>query len=1097
MATWGPGAERHPLLADAAGRLWTALPGRVEALGVDGSVAASLALEDGAVVSAAVEDGEGNLWLGTSGAGLYRVRRHHVSVLGAEAGLTDGQVSRASRGVDDDVLVLDAAGRLFQWSPTGVDTLFEPERQPGRAEAAVTDGRQTVWVAILESRDLRLRGRRADGTTLEVDVPSMPIKRIVPDPRDEGVLWLAGSSVYAVRPEAPGGPRVEGPFLAGSFGARDLIVTRDGTVWVAGPQGVARIVDREVETFLATDGYPTGDARALLEDEGGALWIGRYFGGLVRYSDGAFDVVRRDDGLWDDVVSSLLDDGLGNLWMGSNAGVHRVSLAELEAFFAGRTERVRGVGYGRSDGFRNPEASGWHGYRDMAGRLWFPTFSGAAVVRPDAVVARQRTPPRVQIQGVRAGARFLPADSVVRLARGVRRVDVAFGAVALTDAVGMRYQVRLDGVDDDWVDVGGQRQVTYATVPPGRRTFRVRAVNGAGVESTAPASLALVAPPLFTETPAYRLLLALLAAGVLAAAYHLRIRQLRAREAHLEGVVADRTRALFREGERTRSALARVEEQAAELLALHEAKSRFYANVSHELRTPLTLVQGPLRDVLDGRLGPTTDSVREQVEIVLASGLRLGELVEQLLDVARLESGTLRLDVRRQDQSPLLRRLAASFGALARTREIDFEARVPAEPLWAALDADQMEKVYGNLLANAMKFTATGGTVRFSAAVEERGGGGELVVTVEDDGPGIPHEEQGRVFERFHQADGSARRVHGGVGLGLALVKEITESHGGTVTLDSTPGAGSRFTVRTPVEPVESVEPTEPLESVATVEQPERGGDDDEAARPTVLVVEDHDDLRAYVRRHLEGLYRVVEAVDGHDGLERARQLVPDLILCDIMMPGMDGEELCRAIRRDPDIDFLPVVMITARAGRDVRLSALEGGADDYLVKPFDPEELRLRIRNLLHSRRRLRERIESDGRALPRIAALAPQGGSADDTFLAALDAVLAEHLGNEDFDAEAMARALSMSRATLYRKTEAALGDSPVELLWRTRLRQAAQWLDETDATVSEVAYACGFKTVPHFTRRFKELFGTTPGAYRRGDRPTDGAPPAHHGG
>ena len=600
----------------------------------------------------------------------------------------------------------------------------------------------------------------------------------------------------------------------------------------------------------------------------------------------------------------------------------------------------------------------------------------------------------------------------------------------------------------------------------------------------------------------------LLATGALWFLYHLRVRRLRIREATLERLVEARTGELARSKGETEAALATVEAQARELRSLDEAKSRFFANVSHELRTPLTLVQGPLQDVLDGRLGPTPDAVREQVATVLASGRRLGELVEQLLDVASLEAGELRLHLRKQDLRPLFERFAQSFRALARNRGIEFVANLPAGPVPATVDADRMEKVYANLLANAFKFTPGGGRVTYTVETVAEGDVAQLVVTVEDDGPGIPLAEQQRIFDRFHQVDDSAKRTRGGAGLGLALVREVTELHGGSVAVWSEPGTGSRFTVRVPVDGPADVAPA-PTTTAASDESPGRVEPDleervavtavgvaapaldalapsdadvesDEAERPTILVTEDHAELRAYLRRHLEDRYRVIEASNGREGLDTARRTIPDLILCDVMMPEMDGEEMCRAIRADPELSYLPVIMVTAKASRQSRLSALEGGADDYLVKPFDPQELRLRVGNALASRRRFAERLLAEGRALPFVPLELP-GSRPDRDFETSLDAVLRERMGDEDFGVDDMASTMAMSRATLYRKADDALGMSPMELLWTFRLKQAAHWLQETDGTVSEIAYASGFKTVPHFTRRFKERFGTTPAAYR----------------
>lgn len=1084
---------RRASFLDSQQRLWVLRPGAMEAYTSEGTRLASLPLNPDGGGAAVVEDTEGNVWVGTVRGGLYRIRPHTVRVLAGADGVTDRQVLQLSAGGDGSVLAILDDGRLVRIWGERVDTLFRPSAANGVAKAALADARGTVWIAVLHGQQRRLVGRTRDGRRLEISVPFYPA-RIVQDPRDDGLLWLMGAGVHRLRPYAEPAPTVEGPFLGDVGLARDLLVDHRGAVWVAGQLGIAVLEpDGQVRRFMAADGFPTGDARALHESADGTLWIGRYFGGLTRYRDGRFETVGVENGLWDPVASSLLEDGDGNLWMGSNRGVHRVAMADVDAFLEGRAESVRGIGYGADTGFRNPEASGWYGYRSPDGRLWFPTFSGVAVIDPDAVLAAEQTPFRTRIMGVRAGTEVIPSSDSIHLRQGQRRVEVTFGSIRLSGQEGIRYRVRLDGVDGDWADLGTQHQVTYGNLPPGRHVFHVRAENDAGGVGVNEASFALVVPPYFRETWTFRLILALVAGAALAGVYGLRIRQLRARETALQRIVDERTRDLVSAQTATESALATVEAQAAELRALGEAKSRFFASVSHELRTPLTLMLGPLHDVVDGRMGETPGPVDEQLRLVLSSGHRLGELVEQLLDVARLESGSVRIHLEDVDLRPLLERLAASFEALGRHREVRLEVAFPSGPVVARVDADHVEKILGNLLANAFEFTPAGGRIRFSVAREEGPGGGMIRTEVEDSGPGIPAQELERIFWRFHQVDGAIRRTQGGMGLGLSLVKDLTELHGGRVSVWSEPGRGSRFTVRIPVQgpaargadgdatTVTAPDPTgaAPEGSPETLGPPADEEPPEDARRPTVLLVEDNDDLRAYVRRNLEDRYRVVEARDGEEGLQAARHSVPDLVLCDIMMPRMDGEQMCRAIRADGELSFLPVIMVTAKAARSSRISALEGGADDYIVKPFDRDELRLRVENALASRRRLAQRLMDEGKTLP-LVSLGPLAAKRHG-FAEQLDEVLRDHLADEDFGIEAMAKALAMSRATLYRKTEEAVGASPMELLWRYRLALAARLLQETDANVSEVAYACGFKTVPHFTRKFKEQFGTPPATYR----------------
>jgi DNA-binding response OmpR family regulator/two-component sensor histidine kinase len=528
---------------------------------------------------------------------------------------------------------------------------------------------------------------------------------------------------------------------------------------------------------------------------------------------------------------------------------------------------------------------------------------------------------------------------------------------------------------------------------------------------------------------------------------------------------------------------------------------RFFANVSHEFRTPLSLILGPVEDVRDGRAGPLPDLARQRLGSVLANGRRLAQLVEQLLDVARLESGTLTLQTEVADRVPLLRRITESFASLAERRGIAFRVSCPVGGLRVRFDPDKMEKVIGNLLGNALKFTPAGGSVELRAQDERDGW---AVVEVEDTGPGIPAEHQARIFDRFYQVDDSSRRMHEGAGIGLALARELVDLHGGKIGVRSSEGSGSTFIVRLPLAAGEAhaggqgpahpmagesrgAEYTAPVVARAAPATASRPSGDDVT---TVLVAEDNAELLTYLRDHLAEQYRVIEAGNGAQALELARQHVPDLIVSDVMMPEMDGQTLCETIKRDPETDFIPVILLTARASRDSRLAGLEGGADDYLAKPVDMRELLVRAANLITSRRRLKERWQEARRVLPTLTApQRPDSGSG--AFLRKLYAAMAEHVGDENFQVEGLAAAVAMSRSTLYRKLETLTGRAPMEVLWDYRLEQAAQWLTETDANVSEIAYGVGFKGVPHFSARFRERFGVSPSAYRKRQAPTTGAP------
>lgn len=458
--------------------------------------------------------------------------------------------------------------------------------------------------------------------------------------------------------------------------------------------------------------------------------------------------------------------------------------------------------------------------------------------------------------------------------------------------------------------------------------------------------------------------------------------------------------------------------------------------------------------------------------------------MEELLDVARLEAGELRLQRQEGDLVAFLRRVSRGFEALARARRIGYTVSLPDESISMAFDPARLEKVMNNLLGNAFKFTGEGGSIALSAARES----GAVRITVTDTGIGIPAEALARVFERFYQVDDSSRRRHPGAGVGLALVRELVGLHGGTVEATSVEGEGSEFVVHLPIVAADTSAGlmVEDEAMVSTGESAVAGGNVERAAEaanegPTVLVVEDNAGLRAWLVRHLEASYRVVEAVDGAAGLEAARRVEPDVVVSDVMMPNMDGQELLEAIRADASIAWLPVILLTAKASHESRLDGLRSGADDYITKPFDVDELLLRVQNLIASRRRLRDRLGESRRIAVAVPPPISQQEQAAKQFVADVQRVIEAHLDDEDFSVDAMAAALNMSRSSLYRRAQEVLGRPPMDVVWESRLDVAARWLRETDVAVNEIAYGVGFKSVPHFSRKFRERFGRSPTGHR----------------
>ena len=560
--------------------------------------------------------------------------------------------------------------------------------------------------------------------------------------------------------------------------------------------------------------------------------------------------------------------------------------------------------------------------------------------------------------------------------------------------------------------------------------------------------------------------------GTLAGGFNRMTASLREHTENLEGLVAERT---------------------AELARLDAEKSRLFANVSHEFRTPLTLTIGPLEDLRDGLHGPLAPEARRSVALAVRNARRLLGLVNQLLDVARLDAHAVELAPRREDLGEAARRGAEAFYPLAERLGVALVVEAPGAAVPVDLDGEAFGKVVSNLLSNAFKFTPRGGEVR----VEAREAGGEAVLSVADTGPGIAPEALGRVFDRFYHAAESARAP--GTGIGLSLARELVRLHGGTIRAESGSGVGSRFVVTLPLASGPAPEPTV---SPGGCRPPGDGGPAGHGASPwatppaaqaeappeaappeddvtTVLVVDDHPGIRAYVRRHLGAArggrapYRIAEARDGAEGLEHARARLPDLVVTDVMMPRVDGVELCRALKADPATDFIPVLMLTAAAGEEATLAGLGAGADDYVTKPFNVRELAARVDNLIDGRRALRDRLAAAPLAEPPVPAGLDADGAA---FVRSVHEAVEAGLSDEDFGVDALAETVGVSRSVLYRRFRS-LGETPNAFLRNARLARARGLLRQGAGGVGEIAYAVGFKSVAHFSRSFREAYGVPP--------------------
>jgi signal transduction histidine kinase/AraC-like DNA-binding protein len=539
-----------------------------------------------------------------------------------------------------------------------------------------------------------------------------------------------------------------------------------------------------------------------------------------------------------------------------------------------------------------------------------------------------------------------------------------------------------------------------------------------------------------------------------------------------------------------------LERKNVKIMEMDQMKTRFFSNVSHEFRTPLTLILGPLEDfMVDKEL---SSNKKDTIEIMHRNALRLLGLVNQLLDLAKIDAGSMKLNLMYYDLHKALRLVSRGFVPLAERKKIKYSIQIPEETMNCFFDRDMMEKILVNLLSNAFKYTPDHGEIICHVSCEDQKNIGDtryVELWVSDSGPGIPVEQLEKIFDRFYQVEDGWKKETSGTGIGLSLIKELTTLQHGDIRVESDPKKGSRFIVRLPVgkdhlktneyvivknEVVEgqsmiikcSIPDNSPKE---TEDSYEITGNSD---RPIVLVIDDSPDIRRHIRESLGADFLVKEAGNGKEGLEKAVAIIPDLIITDLMMPEMDGIELCRILKTDGRLSHVPVIMLTAKAEVENKIEGLETGADDYITKPFNSKELITRTKNLIDQRNKLREKyahqVFSD--------AVVSKVESVDERFLEQARKVIEKNISDCNFDVNSFYPEMGMSRMQLFRKLKALVNQTPGELIRNLRLQRASQLLKQNFGNVAEVTYEVGFNNLSYFAKCFREKYGMLPSDYQK---------------
>ena len=841
---------------------------------------------------------------------------------------------------------------------------------------------------------------------------------------------------------------------------------RDGNLWVGTAYGID-VLDKAKGIFVhylaATHQLGNDNVSSLLRDANGNLWAGTR-DGLSVFDPQAqrFHTFRMIDGLPDNNIMCILEDDQHHLWVSTTNGLSKITVKQTKEGIS-----IHCRNFDEEDGLQGKAFNINAALKLRTGELVFGGADGFNIFRLEDIQQHKEAPPlaftSLQLFNKTIGVNeklhnhvilpaALPEIREITLRHYENDFSIDFAALSFINADKNRYAYMLDGFNKEWQTTDGKsRRVNYTNVPPGDYILRLKSANEDGVWNEKGISLQIRILPPFWKTPLAYFIYALLIFLVLFFS-----RKMVIRRAHM------------------RFALQQERTEAQRLHELDMMKIKLLTNVSHEFRTPVSLILAPLEELL--RNIRETDH-QQKLKLVRANAKRLLNLVNQLMDFRKMEMKELKPDLSRGDVAVFVREVVQSFSDLAERKQVSLSYQSDCEHLHTYFDHDKLERILFNLLSNAFKFTPQDGAITVNVQVTASEGKAWMEIKVEDTGIGIPKERQDKIFERFFQSDVHTALVNQGSGIGLAITKEFVKLANGTLTVESEENKGSCFTVTLPFElseaPPDAEHATFDTPREVTLPVMPMVSERTERKEQTILLVEDNDDFRFYLKENLKAFYEIIEAPDGKAGWQKALSAHPDLVVSDINMPQMDGMELCKKIKNDNRTKNIPVILLTAMAGEQEQLQGLEAGAVDYMVKPFNFEIMLSRVRNILN-------RQVSVKLVVGQSAGSSGQSVSADEKFLQRALEIVEKQLSNADFSVEELSRELCMNRVSVYRRIFSITGQTPVEFIRTVRLRRAAQLLAQTEMNVTEVAYEVGFNNPKYFAKYFKIAYKMLPSAY-----------------
>jgi signal transduction histidine kinase/ligand-binding sensor domain-containing protein/DNA-binding response OmpR family regulator len=820
---------------------------------------------------------------------------------------------------------------------------------------------------------------------------------------------------------------------------------------------------------------PFNYVRSIIPDPaypGKYLWVATGGGGIARLdiAKEKFLNYSENQGLSNNMVYGMLADKSGNFWLSTNHG--------LSKFL--REER-RFINYTVTDGLQSNEFNSGAFFQGPDGEMFFGGIKGYNCFFPEKIVNKSLSVPVVFtdftfLTQSDEGLHLNISDrKSIDLGYNQNSFTISFASLDFANPYKNKFSYMFTTSGDSWIELRENRSITFIDLKPGSYILRVKGTNNDGEWSENEALLKIVVAKPWWGTNLSIIIYILIFLSV------------------FWGV---REYELARIKLKNQMKLSSLE--ANKLRDIDSMKSRFFANISHELRTPLTLIKGPVEELIDETKEPQK---RKLLEIVQNNSINLQNLINQLLDLSKLESGLYKIRVSKGDIVSFIKGIVMSFASLASQRSINLRfiesssLKKNESGLDFYFDRDAMEKILNNLLSNAFKFSPDNSKITVSVCLRKwKNHEQKLEIIIADTGIGISKDKIPFIYDRFFQVDDAINRKYVGTGIGLAYVKELIELHKGNISVMSHPDKGTTFKLRFSVgrdsykeDQIVEFDDTiaaqiqhSPNKSNLTVKglQDSIPSGISEEEKPIILIVEDHDDVRKYISYSLRKEYSLLEAADANEGIQIANETIPDLIICDVMMPGKDGFEFCKTMKQGERTSHIPLILLTARAHERDKIHGLESGADDYLVKPFSSTELKLRIANLIDNRRIIREKYQLSKVIKPGEVMVT----SRDTKFMEQLLNYIEANISNENYSVDDLAAQMNMSHSQLHRKLKALINQSVIQFIKSVKLNRAKELLEKNAGNIGEVAFMVGFSDPGYFAKSFKAFFGILPSEIRK---------------